>query len=238
MTTITLLTGGLVPLPGGGEPSGIAKTPVDGPRYLGLEGFEGDQQGDRKAHGGPEKAVHHYALDHYPGWLAELGQRPALLGAGGFGENISTVGMDEETVAIGDIFRVGGALVQISQGRQPCWKLNRRFDVDDMAYRVQKTGKTGWYYRVLETGLVASGDPMTLVDRVAADWPLRRIWRTFYVDPMNREELQGIVELAALSEGWRIRAARRLERGKVEDWTTRLRGQNWDGSPSSADGTQ
>ena len=204
--------------------SGIAKTPVDRPLRLGPEGFEGDEQGDRKLHGGPEKAVHHYAAEHYPVWRGELGALPALGIAGGFGENLSTTGLTEATVAVGDIFRLGTALIQVSQGRQPCWKLNRRFGIADMAARVQKTGRTGWYYRVLETGTVAPGDAMTLIDRAAPDWTLHRLWRAFYIDRLNRGELTGMAELAVLSEGWRSRAARRLQSGRVEDWSARLEG--------------
>ena len=224
MTAITLLTGRAVPLAGSDVLSGIAKTPADRPLLLGREGFEDDEQGDRRNHGGPEKAVHHYAADHYPDWRSELGPLPALSAAGGFGENISTLGPTEETVAVGDVFRLGAALVQVSQGRQPCWRLNRRFGVDDMAMLVQKSGRTGWYYRVLEPGMVAPGDPMVLIDRAAPDWTLHRLWHVFYIDRLNREELRAMAELSVLSEGWRTRAARRLDSGRVEDWTARLDG--------------
>lgn len=224
MTTIALLTGRAVPLAGSEVLSGIVKTPADRPLRLGREGFEGDEQGDRRHHGGPEKAVHHYAADHYPLWRSELGPLPPLLAPGGFGENVSTAGLTEETVAVGDVFRLGTALVQVSQGRQPCWRLNRRFGVRDMALRVQTSGRTGWYYRVLETGTVAPGDAMILLERPAPDWTLHRLWRVFYIDRLNREELRAMADLAVLSEGWRTRAARRLDSGRVEDWSARLDG--------------
>ena len=243
MAEITLLTGALAPLPGSDQQSGIAKSPVDRPLALRHDGLEGDAQADRRVHGGPEKAVHHYPFDHYPVWLAEL-SRPGvshprtpvgyldkkeltarLAQPGAFGENISTLGMTEQQVAVGDIFRLGTALVQVSQGRQPCWKLSRRFDVADMARRVQDSGRTGWYYRVLETGVVAPGDRMTLLDRMAPDWTLHRLWRALYVERLNRAELQGIAALDVLAEGWRRYAVRRLESGRVEDWAPRLEGQ-------------
>lgn len=222
MTGITLLTGRAAPLPGGGRMSGIAKTVVGRPLRLGPEGFEGDEQADRRVHGGVEKAVHHYPAEHYPVWRAELGALSALATAGGFGENVSLRGWTEATVAVGDIFRLGQALVQVSQGRQPCWKLNARFGVADMARRVQKTGRTGWYYRVLEPGTVAPGDPLRLVDRMAPDWTLHRLWRALYVDRMNLDELHGIATLDVLAEGWRKLAQRRLDSGQVEDWSKRL----------------
>ncbi|ACM00091.1 Pyridoxal kinase [Cereibacter sphaeroides KD131] len=169
MRPLTLLTGRAAPLPGSDVLSGIGKTPVAGPLTLGREGFEGDEQADRRVHGGPEKAVHHYPSDHYESWRAELGDLPAILAPGGFGENLSTAGLTEAEVAVGDTFRLGGALIQVSQGRQPCWKLNHRFGVPDMARRVQLTGRTGWYYRVLEPGTVAPGDRLELIDRRAPE---------------------------------------------------------------------
>ena len=224
MTTITLLTGRVRPLPGSEALSGIMKQPTDRPLSLGPEGFAGDEQADRRVHGGAEKAVHHYALDHYPLWRAELGNLPALGTPGAFGENISASGLTEASVAVGDIFRLGTALVQVSQGRQPCWKLNHRFNVPDMARRVQKSGRTGWYYRVLEPGIVATGDRLELNDRIAPDWTLHRLWHALYVDRLNLGELKGIAALDVLAEGWRKYAVRRLETGQVEDWSKRLDG--------------
>lgn len=224
MTTITLLTGPAAPLPGSPVRSGIVKRPVDRPLALGVEGLQGDEQADRRVHGGVEKAVHHYPAEHYADWRTELGALPALAGPGGFGENISTFGLTETTVAVGDIFRLGTALVQVSQGRQPCWKLSRRFDTPDMARRVQQSGRTGWYYRVLQPGTVAPGDRLDLLDRIAPDWTLHRLWHALYVDRLNRDELQGLAALDVLAEGWRKYAVRRLDSGRVEDWTKRLDG--------------
>ncbi len=224
MTTILLLTGPARPLADGDTLSAIAKTPVEHPLWLGPDGFEGDEQADRRVHGGPEKAVHHYALDHYAVWREELGPLPALEAAGGFGENLSTLGLTESAVAVGDIFQLGTAILQVSQGRQPCWKLNRRFAVPDMARRVQQTGRTGWYHRVLQPGTVAPQDRLELIDRLAPDWTLRRLWHALYVDRLNRNELEGIAALDVLAEGWRKYAVRRLESGRVEDWNRRLDG--------------
>lgn len=223
--TLTLLTGPVAPLHGTQASSAIAKRPVAERLWLGPEGFDGDAQADRRVHGGPEKAVHHYPLDHYQPWRAELGDLPVLNAPGAFGENILAAGPTEETVAVGDIFQLGGALVQVSQGRQPCWKLNHRFGIPDMARRVQDTGRTGWYYRVLQQGMVAPGDDLVLVDRKAPAWTLRRLWRTMYVDRLNRTELASIAGLDVLAEGWRRYAQRRLDSGRVEDWRPRLEGK-------------
>lgn len=169
--------------------------------------------------------MHHYPLDHYQAWRVDLGDLPVLGAPGAFGENISGAGLTEETVAVGDIFQLGGALVQVSQGRQPCWKLNHRFGIPDMARRVQDSGRTGWYYRVLQQGMVAPGDDLVLIDRLAPAWTLCRLWRTMYVDRLNRAELASIAGLDVLAEGWRRHAQRRLDSGRVEDWRPRLEGK-------------
>ncbi|QRZ15451.1 MOSC domain-containing protein [Paracoccus methylovorus] len=245
---IILLTGKATFLPGSDQKSGIDKRPANRPLMLGREGFEGDEQADRRVHGGPEKAVHHYPFDHYAVWRVELEQtspaeagvshprtpvgylgtnetRTLLDAPGAFGENISTRGLSEANVAVGDTFRLGAALVQVSQGRQPCWKLNHRFGVANMARRVQDTGRTGWYYRVLEPGIVGPGDRLDLIDRLAPDWTLHRLWHALYVDRLNLDELQGIAALDVLADGWRRYAVRRLESGRVEDWSKRLEGK-------------
>lgn len=223
---ITLCTGGLAPLGPNGAMSGIAKTPIDVEISLGPNGLDGDVQGDTRVHGGPEKAVLHYAFDHYTVWRSEIGDdRPPLARPGGFGENISSSGLTEHDVAIGDVFRIGRVRIQVSQPRQPCWKLNARFGVADMARRVQTTGRTGWYYRVLEPGRISPDDEMELLERPAADWTITRIQRAFYKDTMNREELAGIASLDPLSEGFRARAHKRIESGRVEDWSSRLWGE-------------
>lgn len=259
MVEIILLTGRAAPLPGSDQKSGIAKHPVDRPLRLGPEGFEGDEQADRRVHGGPEKAVHHYPFDHYAAWRAELDADcgPALRGAlppapatpldgaaralppgylgmkengglldspGAFGENVSTMGITEREVSVGDIFRLGDAIIQVSQGRQPCWKLSQRLGIADMARRVQDSGRTGWYYRVLQSGTVAPRARLERIDRLAPEWTLHRLWHALYVDRLNLAELQGIAALDVLAEGWRRYAIRRLESGRVEDWSKRLEG--------------
>lgn len=227
VTAIAVLSGRAVPFGRQGVRSAVAKRPLSGPIEIGPVGLAGDEQGDPRHHGGPEKAVHHYALDHYPFWREALAPAsPACLDApGAFGENLSTRGLTEADMCVGDTWRIGMALLQVSQARQPCWKLNHRFGVPDMARRVQTSGRTGWYYRVLEPGRVEAGDALTLVDRPHPDWPLARLLRTFYVDRMNRAALEGIAALDLLSASWRALAARRLERGEVEDWTSRLKGR-------------
>jgi len=221
---IALLTGTVRPFGPRSVPSGIDKHPVAVPVHLGREGLSGDGQGDRRHHGGPDKAVHHYPFDHYPTWQEEIGAVPLLDRPGGFGENISTTGLTEDDIALGDRFRLGGAVIEVSQGRQPCWKLNHRFAVADMAARVQRTGRTGWYYRVIEEGMVAPGDALALIDRRTPAWTLGRVWRVLYVDTLDRGELAALAALPNLPDSWRRLAERRLATRAVEDWALRLTG--------------
>lgn len=215
-----LFVGELAPLGPRNAPSGIRKGKVSGERSVTRVGLAGDHQGDLKNHGGPEKALHHYPRDHYPAWAAD----GVTAGPAAFGENISTLGITEADICIGDVYRMGTAVLQVSQGRQPCWKLNARFERPDMAFRVQKTGRTGWYYRVIEEGTAAAGDRLTLEDRPQPQWPLIRIIGLLYTRMLDMDALADLAALPELAQSWRNLAARRIDTGSVESWDKRLRG--------------
>ena len=140
----------------GRAPSAIDKQSTSKCIYLGALGFIGDEQADMKVHGGTEKAVHHYAFDHYSFWNKQFNTQKSLE-PGSFGENIAIFGVTESSVCIGDIFQLGNALVQVSQGRQPCWKLNLNSAIENLAQQFQRTANTGKYYRVLEEGSFQAG---------------------------------------------------------------------------------
>ncbi|MBE0167352.1 6-hydroxyaminopurine reductase, partial [Klebsiella michiganensis] len=146
----------------GSRPSAIGKIQVDGELTLGDLGLEGDEQAEKKIHGGPDRALCHYPREHYAHWARELPQQADLFCAPAFGENLSTEGLTEKNVYIGDIFRWGEALIQVTQPRSPCFKLNYHFAVSDMAQLMQNSGKTGWLYRVVAGGQVSSDTPITL----------------------------------------------------------------------------
>jgi MOSC domain-containing protein YiiM len=226
----SVLTGRVKPLGSRCTPSGIDKSPVKGPLAFGEFGLLGDEQGDLRLHGGVEKAIHHYPFDHYNYWTeVPVGDGtdydgPVLKEAGAFGENISTVGLTEQEVCLGDIFQLGTGVVQISQGRQPCWKLNERFVDASMARQVQETGRTGWYYRVLEDGVVGAGDFLCLKERLAPEWTLGRVTNLLYVDVKNFTALNELLGLSFLAPNWRRLAERRIAKGDVEDWGARLDG--------------
>ncbi len=211
-----------------GVPSGIDKLAVSGPARVTTSGLDIDEQGDPRHHGGPEKALHHYPRDHYVGWQGELtalgGDATVLGRAGAFGENISTTGVTEADICIGDRFRLGTAVVEVSQARQPCWKLNHRFGFAGMSRAVQASGRTGWYYRVLEEGRVAAGDRLVLISRAHPQWSLQRLLHVLYVDRMNLPALAEMAELDALAESWRKLARQRVASHTVEDMEKRLAG--------------
>jgi len=207
-----------------GQPSAIAKTPVAGRVAVTPLGLAGDVQGDPAHHGGPDKALHAYPRSHYAAWRTDLPGVAAALTDGSFGENLVLDGVSEADLCLGDSFTLGSAQVQISQARQPCWKLNLRFATPDMARRVQASGRTGWYFRVLDPGTVAAGDTMVLNARPHPGWPLPRAHALLYRAPLDRAVLAEFAALAELSASWRELAQRRLESGAVESWQARLEG--------------
>lgn len=218
-----LLTGRAQPFTRSGSRSGIAKVPRQEALAVTTLGLAGDEQGDLRVHGGVEKAIHHYPREHYAAWLAELGEHPLLMQPGAFGENFSTTGWTEDDVCLGDLIRAGSALLQVSQGRMPCWKLSDRFGVANLALRVQQSGRTGWYYRVLQEGVVGVGDRLQVVERIHADWPLSRLSAVLFDKRVEPELLRECLALP-LVPSWRRTLERRLEKVEVEDWAPRLQG--------------
>jgi MOSC domain-containing protein YiiM len=219
---LELRIGRAAPLGSTGALSAIDKRRIDEPVSVDHSGLAGDEQADRKHHGGAEKAVHAYSVVHFAAWANELPARADRFGPGAFGENLVVDGISECGLCLGDRWRIGSALLEVSQGRQPCWKLNIRFGVPDMARRVQDTGRTGWYFRVIEHGFIKAGDRGNLSARPNPTWSLARISHLLYHDRMNRSALAELADLPGLSESWRRLAMSRLSSGKVEDWSRRI----------------
>lgn len=194
----------------GAETSAIAKRPREGAVQVLTEDLAPDEQADRSVHGGPEMALHLYPLDHHEWWRGEIGDHPALDEPGGFGSNIAVRGLLEDNVHIGDRFRLGTALIEVSQPRQPCWKIEHRFGAKGMVARIVETGRCGWYFRVLETGEVAAGDSL---DRIAigdASWSVARVFRALVAGKATPDDLDTLAVLPALTPRLqKIAAARR-----------------------------
>jgi MOSC domain-containing protein YiiM len=185
--------------------TGFYKEPVVGPVDLGATQLAGDGQADRVNHGGPDKAVCVYSADHYPYWRETL----ALdLPHGAFGENFSVAGLAEPDVCIGDVWALGDATgerarVQVSQPRQPCWKLARRWRLKTLTAQVVENGRTGWYFRVLAPGTVAAGMTLTLLERPCPEWTIARANECMYGDALDRAAAKQLAYLPQLSASWR-----------------------------------
>ncbi|WP_298922562.1 MOSC domain-containing protein [uncultured Roseobacter sp.] len=205
----------------GKPPSAIQKEKVTGSQNITRTGFSGDEQADLMVHGGAEKAIHHYASDHYDAWQSE-GHMAADTCPAAFGENISTRGLTEDNLCIGDILTLGTATVQISQGRQPCWKLGLHTGNEKMPYLFQKTGRTGWYYRVLEPGIAAPGDLISLLERRHTDWSVRRVTQARLTRRISPQEAEILANTKDLAQGWRKAFARMADGISEEDNSTRL----------------
>ena len=179
--------------------TGMCKKPVAGPLLLMKLGFDGDGVGDRKHHGGEDKAVCVYSLDHYAYWSSVLGIE--MPGAA-FGENLSVVGMLEEAVCIGEIYAIGTAVVQVSQPRQPCGTLAARYGRNDFVKLVADSGRTGFYFRVLTEGQVRAGDTLTLMERDLRGVSIAFANNIFHHDRTNRDGIEKVLAVPALSGSW------------------------------------
>jgi MOSC domain-containing protein YiiM len=217
-----VLRGTVGPL--GRTASAIDKRPVGGPVKVHELGLEGDEQADQRVHGGPDKALHCYPWAHHAAWCSELPGCALLQVPGAFGENLSVEGIDEHGVCIGDRWQIGSALVEVSQGRQPCFKLNLRFGVPDMAARVQTSLRAGWYVRVLQPGNLMAGDAILLVER---PHPLHTLGamlaliRDRVIDPALINSVLGL----PLTPSWRKLFEQRMQSGAVEGWPRRMDGE-------------
>jgi MOSC domain-containing protein YiiM len=179
----------------------IFKEPVAGRIVARKLDLDGDRQSDLSVHGGPNKAIYVYPAEHYSYWREQF---PTMeLPWGMFGENLTTEGLEEKTVHIGDQFRVGSTRVVVTQPRFPCYKLGIKFQRDDILKRFLKSGFTGFYLAVLEEGEVAAGDPITLLERDENAVSVSDVISLYTYDKKNLELLQRALVVKALPESWR-----------------------------------
>lgn len=207
MTVDALLTGRPVPFRDG-EYSAIAKTPVKGAVRIGWLGLEGDGVADTQHHGGWDKAVHLYPQDHYGWWRDRKPGHILLDQPGAFGENIASRGMTEAEICLGDRFSLGSAVVEVSHGRQPCWKLDHRFGARDVMATIVKTARCGIYFRVIREGEAEAGTRMDLLERPLPDWPIARVFRLLIGGghKAEPEAVRALADMPVLAEAWRERA--------------------------------
>lgn len=209
LTVEAICTGTARPF-NGTETSAIAKRPREGVVQLLEDGFAPDEQADRRVHGGPEMAVHLYPIDHHDWWQGELDDASLLEQLGAFGSNLAVRGVDETQVHIGDRFRLGTALIEISQPRQPCWKIEHRFGAKGMVAKIIKTGRAGWYFRVLEIGDCEAGDVLERVEIGHEDWTVARAFKALVAGKATKVELAELTRLERLTPRLRQKAAAKL----------------------------
>jgi len=185
--------------------SAFLKGPVHGPVLLGRLGLAGDEQAAPGTHGGPGKAVCAYPGEHYPYWERRLRRR---MGPGAFGENFTTLGLLESELQIGARFAVGEAVVQVSQPRAPCFKLSGRHGLPRLALWVRQSGRTGWYFRVLQEGLVERGESLVALHGGEDDTSIAALNRLCYRDRRDLTGLDRAIEAEALSEAFRATLVR------------------------------
>jgi len=196
--------------------TGIFKEPVEGRVMLRKTNLDGDGQADLENHGGVDRAAYAYSIENYDHWRRELGRDGFAFGQ--FGENFTVKGMVEDGIHIGDVFRVGDALVEVSQPRPPCFKLGIKMGMAGFPKQFLASGRVGFYLRVLEEGEVGAGD---VFERVKSDLEritVREMSRLLFFEPENLEGAKRALRVRALSPGWRDSFEERLAKaGGVDE---------------------
>lgn len=209
MTMITALyAGALRTLEPEGQQTGIFKEPIEVADVT-EEGIIGDHQADRRVHGGPEKALHQYALQSYEIMVSKFPELQGIAVPGSIGENISSLQLTESTVYIGDSYRIGNILVQVSQPRSPCWKINHKYGVEKLSLFIERQHITGWYYRVLETGRVHVGDEIKLVERPNESVSVAHFLTITKQHRPNLEALDTLIRCEGLNNEWKAKLKNR-----------------------------
>jgi len=195
--------------------TGIFKTPLAGRVQLRALNLDGDGQADLVGHGGACKAAYVYSIENYRYWADQLG-RTDFDAAGQFGENFTVEGMPDDAVGIGDVFRVGGALVEVTQPRVPCFKLGVRMGIADFQKRFAASCRVGFYLRVLEQGEVGAGDAVERVREGRPHMSVSDMMHLLYFDPDNLAATRTALEIDALSPGWRQSFSDRIDQAKSD----------------------
>jgi MOSC domain-containing protein YiiM len=208
---LSIHIGKISPLGPDNVPSGFIKHAVRNCVTVTHLGLVGDEQADLSVHGGAEKAVYAYPFDHYEQWQREYPQHVSTLIPGGFGENLCVGGLKEVDICVGDIHRVGTSTLQVCQPRQPCFKLALRFEDKLLPKAMIRTGRAGWYYRVLEPGELRAGDPIRLEHRPNPDFRFSRLVEVISHRDPTRDELERLKDMPGLATHWQERARKWLQ---------------------------
>ncbi|MBP6115446.1 MAG: 6-N-hydroxylaminopurine resistance protein [Neisseriaceae bacterium] len=206
------------------DPSAIVKTRASGVLTLTPLGLAEDEQAEKRFHGGPDRALCHYPREHYAYWRQTLPAIAERFQASAFGENLSTEGMTEDNVFIGDVWQWGQTLIQVTQPRSPCYKLNDHFGVADLSVQMQASGRCGWLYRVVGAGKVDCAEGLRLVARTGAVSVAEAIYIAFG-QPFAEARCQRLLSAPGLSASWTKTMLLRLQNQQVEDFNRRLLNQ-------------
>lgn len=209
---VSVQVGRVAPLGPNRTRSGFVKRPIDGPVLATAIGLAGDEQADHRVHGGLDKAIYGYGETAYSFWRTTMPGLAARMGPGAMGENLTLAAFDETSVFIGDRVRVGKALLQVTEPRQPCFKLALAFGDPALPRAFTRSGRCGWYYRTLEPGMIAAGDNAECVERPNPDWSVGRFFEVVTARAFGRETLAEIVALEGIGTGWKLKALQGLAR--------------------------
>lgn len=204
--------GTVAPLGPDAVPSGFVKHAVSGAVTVNALGIAGDEQADLRVHGGPDKAVYGYASAHYVAWRRDYPQHAGLLVPGGLGENLSIDGMTEAELCVGDVHGIGTTRLQVCQPRQPCFKFALRFGDIHMPRAMMRNGRSGWYYRVLEPGVISPGDAVAVLERPNPNFAFTRLVGLITHHNATIVEWQQLQHMRGLALDWQRRAAEILGR--------------------------
>ena len=207
-----------------GVETAINKKAVAKAKYLSYLGLDGDECADKRFHGGVDRALHHYPEEHYALWQELYGADKRPWKAPGMGENISSQGINESMVCVGDRFQLGEAIIEISQPRSPCFKLNACWNKKGISALMQQRSLCGWLYRVIQPGMVDYDSTLTRVEKSAYPLSVKNVSELFFCSPLSKEGLYQLMEISALSSSWIKKIQYRLKTGEVEDWSRRLYG--------------
>jgi len=208
-----------------GMETAMDKYPVEGSLYLSAEGLAGDDYAEKEHHGGPDRALHQYPAEHYVYWQKKYGANFVDSANGqvaGMGENLSSLGMTEESVYLGDCYQWGDAVIEVSQPRSPCFKLNKRWGIEEFSVNMQAISRCGWLYRVITPGNVSVNEPLTLISRVDNAMTIKAVCDIYFGDPLNTEKLLLLKKQTKLAESWLSNVMQRLETNEIENWNFRL----------------
>ena len=195
----SLRVGRIAPLGPQAVPSAFVKQAVIGSVAVGILGLDGDAQADLSVHGGPEKAVYGYAAEHYAWWAQQFPGLAARFDVGSMGENLTVTDLREDDICVGDVHAIGTALLQVCQPRQPCFKLALAFGEARLGKAMVRSGRSGWYYRVLRNGEIEAGDEVRLADRPNPDFAFSRLVTIVNLGGATVSEMRALAEMPGIA---------------------------------------